>query len=114
MAGPGHTGGDLVALLSDVFGNSRMSIECKTGNFTGTSRRYGLRIRYAANNAFTATVSYLLDGTQFGAAFTTERTFSRPNKIIPTDLKYEEFKYKEYNQVFTMDLPPNTTIDIAI
>ncbi|WP_224414175.1 delta endotoxin C-terminal domain-containing protein, partial [Bacillus thuringiensis] len=38
----------------------------------------------------------------------------RTNNIIPTDLKYEEFKYKEYNQIITMTAPQNTIVTIAV
>ncbi len=115
IAGPGHTGGDLVALLNGGTQAGRMQIQCKTGSFTGASRRYGIRMRYAANNAFTVSLSYTLQGgNTIGTTFITERTFSRPNNIIPTDLKYEEFKYKEYNQIITMTSPQNTIVTIAI
>nr|BAE80088.1 delta-endotoxin [Bacillus thuringiensis serovar aizawai] len=110
IAGPGHTGGDLVALLNDDPRIGTMSIECKTGSFTQPSRRYGLRMRYAANNQFSVSISRNDQGV---ASFVTERTFSRTNNIIPTDLKYNEFKYNNYDQII-MDLPPNTIINIGI
>ncbi|AKR12899.1 hypothetical protein AC241_29665 (plasmid) [Bacillus thuringiensis] len=115
IAGPGHTGGDLVALLNSGTQSGRMEIKCKTGSFTETSRRYGIRMRYAANNAFTVSLSYTLQGgNPIGITFGTERTFLRTNNIIPTDLKYEEFKYKEYNQIITMTAPQNTIVTIAV
>ncbi|MEB4814624.1 insecticidal delta-endotoxin Cry8Ea1 family protein [Bacillus thuringiensis] len=115
IAGPGHTGGDLVALLNSGTQSGRMQIQCKTGSFTGASRTYGIRMRYAANNAFTVSLSYTLQGgNQMGTTFVTERTFSRTNNIIPTDLKYEEFKYKEYNQIITMTSPQNTIVTIDV
>ncbi|WP_234881467.1 insecticidal delta-endotoxin Cry8Ea1 family protein [Bacillus mycoides] len=115
IAGPGHTGGDLVALLNDGTQAGRMQIRCKTGNFTGASRRYGLRMRYAANNEFTVNLSYSLQGgNPSGTSFVTERTFSRTNNIIPTDLNYRELKYKEYYQIIAMTLPANTVITISI
>ncbi|MBZ8126079.1 delta endotoxin C-terminal domain-containing protein, partial [Bacillus thuringiensis] len=59
--------------------------------------------------------SYTLQGgNPIGITFGTERTFSRTNNIIPTDLKYEEFKYKEYNQIITMNSPQNTIVTINI
>ncbi|MEB9553513.1 insecticidal delta-endotoxin Cry8Ea1 family protein [Bacillus cereus] len=115
IAGPGHTGGDLVALLNSGTQSGSMEIRCKTGSFTGASRRYGIRMRYAANNAFTVSLSYTLQGgNTLGTTFVTEHTFSRTNNIIPTDLKYEEFKYKEYNQIITMTSPQNTIVTINI
>ncbi|MDY8166257.1 insecticidal delta-endotoxin Cry8Ea1 family protein [Bacillus thuringiensis] len=115
IAGPGHTGGDLVALLNDGTQSGSVQIQCKTGSFTGASRRYGIRMRYAANNAFTVSLSYTLQGgNPLGITFDTERTFLRTNNIIPTDLKYEEFKYKEYNQIITMTSPQNTIVTINI
>nr|BAD67157.1 Cry30-like [Bacillus thuringiensis] len=115
IAGPGHTGGDLVALLNAATQAGRMQIQCKTGSFTGASRRYGIRIRYAANNALTVSLSYTVQGgNTMSTTFITERTFLRPNNTIPTDLKYEEFKYKEYNQIITMTAPQNTIVTIAI
>ncbi|AKR13106.1 hypothetical protein AC241_31095 (plasmid) [Bacillus thuringiensis] len=115
IKGPGHTGGDLVALLNNGTQAGTMQIQCKTGSFTETSRRYGIRMRYAANNAFTVSLSYTLQGgNPIGITFGTERTFSRTNNIIPTDLKYEEFKYKEYNQIITMNSPQNTIVTINI
>nr|AJW76684.1 insecticidal crystal protein 3 [Bacillus thuringiensis] len=115
IKGPGHTGGDLVALLNNGTQAGTMQIQCKTGSFTETSRRYGIRMRYAANNAFTVSLSYTLQGgNPIGTTFVTERTFSRTNNIIPTDLKYEEFKYKEYHQIITMTSPQNTIVTINI
>nr|ABN49951.1 Cry30-like protein [Bacillus thuringiensis] len=110
IAGPGHTGGDLVALINDGSRTGSMNIECKTGSFTQPSRRFGLRMRYAENNQFS--VSILRDNQGVGT-FNIERTFSRTNNIIPTDLKYNEFKYNNYDEI-TMDLPPNKIIDIRI
>ncbi|MCU5409265.1 insecticidal delta-endotoxin Cry8Ea1 family protein [Bacillus cereus] len=114
IVGPGHTGGDLVALLNSGTQSGTMQIQCKTGSFTGPSRQYGLRMRYAANSAFTVSLSYTLLGQTRGTSFVTENTFSRSNNIIPTDLKYEEFKYKDYLQIITMTLPANTIITISM
>lgn len=72
---------------------------------------------YAANYRFDVDISYTSQGNSYTKYFVTEHSFLRPNNIIPTDLKYEEFKYIDYdynNQPITMNLPPNTITTIFI
>nr|ABR22238.1 pesticidal crystal protein [Bacillus thuringiensis] len=115
IKGPGHTGGDLVALTSNGTLSGRMEIQCKTSIFNDPTRSYGFRIRYAANSPIVLNVSYVLQGVSRGTTISTESTFSRPNNIIPTDLKYEEFRYKDpFDAIVPMRLSSNQLITIAI
>nr|BAE86999.1 pesticidal crystal protein [Bacillus thuringiensis serovar sotto] len=116
IKGPGHTGGDLVALINNNLQAGRMDITCKTSNFNESERRYGLRIRYAANNSFSIYVSYVSsEGSIRQTSRIIESTFSRPNNIIPTDLKYDEFKYNEaFDAILPVRLSPNQSTTISI
>ncbi|WP_198090503.1 insecticidal delta-endotoxin Cry8Ea1 family protein [Bacillus wiedmannii] len=113
IKGPGHTGGDLVAITSDGVLSGRMEIQCKASVFNEPERRYGLRIRYAANSILTVNASYTSQGNTRSITFTTESTFT--GNTIPTDLKYENLKYKEpFDAILPMRLTSNELTNITI
>nr|AAA22337.1 mosquitocidal protein [Bacillus thuringiensis] len=116
IKGPGHTGGDLVALTSNgTLSGGRMEIQCKTSIFNDPTRSYGLRIRYAANSPIVIECDHMYYKEFLEEQRLVQNYVSRPNNIIPTDLKYEEFRYKDPNDaIVPMRLSSNQLITIAI
>lgn len=120
IKGPGHTGGDLVAITSNGTQSGRMEILCRASNFSDSERRYRLRIRFATNSNLYVYVTYTSNGIPRQTPFTTdlipnnnERFF--PGNTIPTDLRYEYFYYREsFNTILPMRVTPGELITIAI
>ncbi|MDY7965642.1 insecticidal delta-endotoxin Cry8Ea1 family protein [Bacillus thuringiensis] len=97
VAGPGHTGGDIVNL------KDRMELQC----FASTSRKsYYIRLRYAANGL--VSVALTIPGIS-GQPMTLRGTFSGQNYSA---LDYNEFDYQQFpNQI---DIPQNQSIYVLL
>ncbi|QPW51713.1 hypothetical protein G9298_29185 (plasmid) [Bacillus thuringiensis] len=118
IKGPGHTGGDLVAITSNGTQAGRMEILCRASNFSEPDRRYRLRIRFATNSNLTVNVSYRTSGTTFTTNLNpdpkkNEKFF--PGNTIPADLRYEYFYYREpFDTILPMRVNRDELITIAI
>ncbi|MED3069644.1 insecticidal delta-endotoxin Cry8Ea1 family protein [Bacillus thuringiensis] len=120
IKGPGHTGGDLVAITSNGTQSGRMEIQCRASNFIEPDRRYRLRIRFAANSNLLVNVTYTSNGIPRQTPFTTNLIPANnemffPGNTIPADLKYEYFYYREsFDTILPMRVTSGELITVAI